>query len=207
MRPGITAVVTSIPTRNNDHLVKALGSVFSQTKPVDALVVVVDNAKQGAAINRDNGVAMVQTEWVAFLDDDDWWYPNHIEVLAAAAEESGADYIHPHYDVIGGTDPFPMFEGRQFDIADPHQIPITVLARTEVIRAVGGYSEMPDNLGPDDPGLVDPTGVRSGEDWRLTLRLGAAGYKFHHIPQRTWCWRHWAGNTAGLPSRWGQVGR
>ncbi len=46
----------------------------------------------------------MNTEWVAFLDDDDYFYPQHLEALANAAQDTGADMVYPWYDVDGGTD-------------------------------------------------------------------------------------------------------
>jgi glycosyltransferase involved in cell wall biosynthesis len=199
-REGVTAVICAIPDRKDDFLSEAIQSVFNQTFPVSAIALSIDHEGVGAAANRDRALAMVQTEWVAFLDDDDWWYPEHIAVLCGLANATGADLVHPHYDVVGGEDPFPMFEGREFDLADPHQIPVTFMVKTEAIRSVGGFS----NTGiirTDDPGQVDPSGIRSGEDWRVTLHLAQAGYRFAHTPIHTWAWRHHNNNTSGLPSR------
>jgi glycosyltransferase involved in cell wall biosynthesis len=200
LKPGVTAAICAIPDRKDLFLTEAIASVFVQTHPVEAVALSVDIEKVGAAANRDHALSMVQTEWVAFLDDDDWWYPEHIATLCHVANATGADLVHPHYDVIGGEDPFPMFEGRDFDLQDPHQIPVTFMVKTEAIRSVGGFT----NAGiirDDDPGQVDPTGVRSGEDWRVTLHLAEAGYKFAHTPLHTWAWRHHNSNTSGLPSR------
>jgi glycosyltransferase involved in cell wall biosynthesis len=202
LRDGVTAVICAIPDRKDDYLSEAIESVFDQTFPVSAIALSIDHERLGAAANRDRALDMVQTEWVAFLDDDDWWYPEHIQTLVDLANSSGADLVHPHYDVVGGEDPFPMFEGREFDLADPHQIPVTFMVKTEAIRSVGGFS----NLGiirDDDPGHVDSKskGIRSGEDWRVTLHLAEAGYKFAHTPAHTWAWRHHESNTSGLPSR------
>ena len=199
-RQRVTAVICAIPNRKGKFLAKAVNSVLEQTYPVDAVIISVDHDHVGAAMNRDNGIALVQTEWVAFLDDDDWWYPHHIASLMELAQNTGADLVHPHYDVIGGEDPFPEFEGRQFDLSDPHQIPVTFMAKTDAIRSVGGFSDM-SVVRADDPGQIDDNGIRSGEDWRLTIRLAEQGYRFAHTPLHTWAWRHHSSNTSGLPSR------
>lgn len=37
--------------------------------------------------------AMARTPWVAMLDDDCWWEPNHLEVLATIMSATGADFV------------------------------------------------------------------------------------------------------------------
>jgi glycosyltransferase involved in cell wall biosynthesis len=196
MGSDITVVVTALPNRPT-MLARALASITTQLHQPDAIVVAIDNDRLGAAGNRDRGLSMVDTEWVAFLDDDDEFYPNHLRDLARHQETHAADFVYPWFDVKGGTDPFPMHEGRDWDPADPHQVPITTLCRADMARAVGGFS-MGFDLDADD---VDADGNRAGEDFRFTLKLSAAGARIVHLNQRTWLWHHHGRNTSGLPSR------
>ncbi|HMM95396.1 glycosyltransferase [Phycicoccus sp.] len=197
----VTVVVTSIPPRGR-MLGRALESVARQTRPADAIVAVIDHHREGAALNRDNGLSMVTTDYVAFLDDDDELYPDHLARLLAAAAETGADLVYPWFDVgSGGTDPFPQFEGAPWDPAEPHQIPVTFLARTVAVHEAGGFSFGWDTAQSEDPG-VDEHGNRAGEDYRLVVRMNDRSAKIHHLPARTWVWHHHGANTSGLPSRW-----
>ena len=153
-----------------------------------------DTGREGPAVVRNRGVARVRTPWVAFLDDDDALLPHHLATLVSAATDTGADLVWPWFEVVGGHDPFPMHRGRQWDPADPHQIPITVLLRTGLFREVGGFRTIED-------GAVDAAGHRMGEDFDLWVRLSAAGAVFHHVDEITWRWHHWGGNSSGLPER------
>lgn len=186
----ITVVIPTIRGREK-MLARARQSVADQIYRPVQVIVIEDVGKAGAARNRQQGLDQVATEWVAFLDDDDEMLPGHLLALVRAQQIHGADIVWPWFDVQGGTDPFPMHEGRQWDPTNPHQIPITVLARTEAVRAVGGFHDMPE-------GSLDPRGQRAGEDWDLWLRMSAAGYRFHHVNERTWIWNHHGGNTSGL---------
>jgi glycosyltransferase involved in cell wall biosynthesis len=168
-----------------------------QTVEVANIVVSEDIQRRGAALNRDDGLNQVDTEWTAFLDDDDELYSNHLHDLLKHARQTGADLVYPWFDVIGGTDPFPMFEGLPWDNENTHQFPITFLVKTEAAKAVGGFSG--DWIDNDD---VDAMGNRAGEDWNFIQKFYGAGYKISHLNQRTWAWHHHGLNTSGLPSRW-----
>lgn len=195
---GITVVVPSIPPRG-EMLQRALASVWGQELAPDAVVVTLDNDRLGAPYNRDAGLAKVDSEYVAFLDDDDELYPTHLRLLGAVARQTNADLVYPWFDVIGGADPFAEYEGRPWQNDAPHQVPVTFLARTSAVRDALGFSGGWDPA--HDPG-VDVDGNRAGEDWQLILRLCAADARIVHLPVRTWAWHHHGGNTSGLPSRW-----
>lgn len=201
MSHDVTVVIPSIPPRGR-MLARAMESVARQTRSPSTLVVTLDHDRAGAARNRDRGLAMVTTEYVAFLDDDDELYPEHLQILMDAITAEGAALVYPWFDVgSGGTDPFPSLFGQPWDNTAPHQVPVTFLARTDAIRSVGGFSHEWDPSQGDDPG-VDEQGNRAGEDYRLILRLAERRAKIVHVPQRTWIWHHHGSNTSGLPSRW-----
>jgi hypothetical protein len=195
---GITVVIPTVAKRA-DLLSRAIASVVAQTEPPEAIIVVVDSERQGAPVVRTRGLDMVTTPWVAFLDDDDDFKPQHLQRLREHAEATGADFVFPWFDVIGGTDPFPDNEHREYDIEAPHQTTVTFLVKTEAAKAVGGFID-PDMDDMVDPG-VDGEGHRAGEEFRFVIRLARAGYKVEHLHERTWNWRHWTGNSMGMPSR------
>jgi glycosyltransferase involved in cell wall biosynthesis len=195
MLTGITAVIPTIPPRAA-MLSRTLGSVLAQTLPVAAVSVAADLNREGAPKTRDRALRAAQTEWVAFSDDDDTWLPEHLAVLTAAAEETGADYVFSYFTIVdpaGKTtswDPLGYF-GKPFNPDRPHQTTITTLVRTELAQQVG-FRQPPTNA------LID--GQRFGEDFQFTLDCVAAGAHIVHVPQRTWLWHHHGGNTSGLPT-------
>jgi glycosyltransferase involved in cell wall biosynthesis len=199
MAPGITVAIPSIPPRAA-MLVRAVSSVMAQELPAAAISIAVDLQKQGAAATRDRALQAVQTQWTAFLDDDDQMLPEHLRILMDAADQSGADFLFSYYTVAGpdGTlmphvDPLGNF-GRVFDHAAPHQTTVTTLVRTELAQQVG-FREF-----PEDGSLIE--GQRRGEDFRFVEGCVAAGAKVLHVPQRTWIYSHHQANTSGLSSRW-----
>lgn len=193
IRPGVTAVIPSIPTRR-PLLRRALASVLAQTYPVDAISVSLDRQKRGSAANRTRALSGVGTEWTALLDDDDEWMPGHVEALMDHARETGADLVYPWFIVPEGWDPWPEREGQPFDeelLRTMNYIPITVLVRTDLLWDAGGFT------------VKDPLNTESlCDDWGTWERLIAAGAKFSHLNRRTWIWHWHGGNTSGRPDRW-----
>lgn len=191
---SVTVAIPSIPPRAG-MLAEALASVCAQTRPADRIAVGIDRMREGPARIRNALLSAVRTEYVAFLDDDDLLYPQHLERLLACAAETRADMVFPWFDVRGGTDPFPQHFGKPWDPAEPRQTTITMLVRAHTLREVGGFPVS----GLDG---TDATGNRAGEDFLAVCALNDAGAKIVHLPERTWIWRHHSANTSGLQSRW-----
>jgi glycosyltransferase involved in cell wall biosynthesis len=212
MIPGVTVVIPSIPPREALRE-RAAGSAWAALQRLDAsgllpersgtgVLIVQDSARKGAARTRHLGLTQVQTEYVAFLDDDDVMLPDHLEKLYGAAVEHQADYLWSRFVIVhsdGSLQPGPAFLGekafRQWDDNDPCQTTITTLVRTELALDVGGFEQF------DDTGeLID--GQRRGEDFEFTMRCREGGAEFRHVPAVTWHWFHHGANTSGLPDRW-----
>lgn len=191
MDQSITVCIPSIPKRLKYLTERALPSVLKQTVPVADIAIATDYNRIGAWDARNRATRMARTEWVGFLDDDDELMPHHFETLLKAATENNADVVWGWFDVVGGTDPFPMHRGRQWDINDPHIFPITCMVRRELIELSGAQF------------LVDThnLGDWHAQDFPFWKALYDAGAKFFAIPDTTWKWYHHGENTSGLGSR------
>lgn len=188
---NVTIVIPHIPVRTK-LLTRALGSIMTQTVMPADIIVVTDAQHDGAAMTRNRGLSMVETEYVAFLDDDDWLYSDHLEQCMWEIREWNADVVYPWFDVVNGTDPLGMF-GKPFDpehLKISNYIPVTVVAKTATLRDVGGFTPHPDAAG------------HPNEDWGCWLAVHNAGGKIMHTPHRTWTWDHSTGNTSGRGDRW-----
>ena len=188
----VSVCIPSIPTRSDLLKSRALSSVLTQTHPVSEICISLDLKKDGAWENRNNATKMANSEWIAFLDDDDEFQPHHVETLLNAAHEQQADVVWGWFDVIGGSDPFPMHRGRQWNINDPHIFPITcIVRRSLVLDSKAMFMPEESNIGA--------WGIQDFPFWKSVYD---AGGKFLAIPDTTWNWYHHHANTSGLPNRW-----
>lgn len=200
--PAVSVVIPTVAPRA-DYLERALESVRRQDYPGEVRIIVeLDTTRGGATETRNRGLAQVKTPWVAFVDDDDEILPNHISLCMSAALENNVDLVYswfnqPEYNWDGlAINEKPAFghpfdeEAKQWLLTKANFIPVTVLARTELMHKVGGFSPVPwakpDNL---------------CEDWGCWIKLIESGAKFYHLPKKTWVWHHWAGNTSGQSDR------
>lgn len=192
MTLDITVVTPAHPARlHNGLLQRALRSAFEQTYAPAAFSVAVDTERRGAGWTRQRALEGARTEWVAYLDSDDTWYPHHLETLAGLVEAHGADYAYSFFD--GNTMPGweTTHRGRQMDPKDPHHTTMTVLVRRELSLAAGFVQ-------PDGPMHQE----WSGEDWQHQLACIAAGAKFIGTGEITWTYQvDHGGNTSGLPGQ------
>ncbi len=192
----ITVCIPTIPQRRS-KLRQAVTSVAVQNYPAAAINIAYDLKGDGSAVTRNRALAGVQTEWVAFLDDDDTLLPNHLELLAKGQEESGADVIYGLPRVIGSQGQ-PLQRHWQWggpekfdpDLLKQHSyITVSSLVRTQYAQDCGGFRYQPASNGAayDDHGFY--------------LNLLDAGAKFHHIHQETFIWNHHGQNTSGRPDQ------
>jgi glycosyltransferase involved in cell wall biosynthesis len=192
----ITVAIPSHPARiYNGMLNRAINSVMAQTYRAAGISVAMDLDRDGAPRTRQRALDAVQTDWVAFLDSDDWFLHHHLALLVQGQIDSGADYIYSWFKTDPpGCDPFPITHfTNPWDDANPRQTTITVLVRTELAKAVGFWDITDEETFPD--------GKRIGEDWIFTLGCMDKGGKIHHVVERSWVWSHHGANTSGLPDR------
>lgn len=189
MRPGITVAIACHPARiRNGLLMRALGSVNAQTLQPAAIVIVNDVEKQGAGWTRRQCLDLVNTEWVAWIDSDDEWLPEHLEKLMRVAVETDSVYVFPYFN---GRDPLGHF-GRPFDPCHPHHTTMGILERTDLAREAG----FPDTA---------TSGRFSNEDWGHITAFAQIccerGLRMTHLAERTFHYHQGHGNTSGKPGQ------
>ena len=176
----------------------------------DAFPVLLDEPRQrrgrSAAANR--GVALAKEELVAFLDDDDRCFPDHIERLAAGHRQGPEPVVYSDAVTVvygqGEAGWEPRIRTLQYSLDfDPdylllaNYIPIhTLLLPRELFTKVGGFDE----------------GIEYSEDWDFLIRLSAET-SFRHLRAVTCEYRvfeaqsgdpnptHVAAGAGGVPGR------
>ena len=184
---------------------RALASVRAQTVLPADTIVVVDDQLRGAAWARNQGLARVRTRWVAWLDDDDELFPQHLEALLVGQGVSGADLVYSYPEFVGvdehgrpARDPLAVSQDgvwvKPFGVPfGPEQenhlryqgnfIPVTYLADAAKVRAAGGFP---------------PSGGKGmEEDYQLLINLLNDGATFHHVAEITWRYHFHDANTGG----------
>jgi len=205
-----TLVSVIIPTYNRpEMLAEALASVFSQTHKIYEIIVVNDagedvkevisafnannvityichSTNKGLASSRNSGLEIAKGKYITYLDDDDIFYPDHLETLITFLEAS--DYKIAYTDAIR-ADQVLQKDGK-------YKI---VPSGLYMSRDFSRKSLLKNNISPVhcfmheksclEGGIrFDPT-LLSHEDWDLWIRL-ARKYDFQHIKKATVEYRH-----------------
>lgn len=214
MYQNVAVVIPTIPERN---ATASAVSVFNQTRKPASIHVLTAGPEDNAALTRNHALGILRIasdiEWVAVLDDDDVWLPNHLEVLAGIAEQMSPSVavVHGWYENADETgtyndalDPAQMPDGRHptealnglynRDLKDALQqkawLPVTALYRASALLRVGGW----------------PVGDEL-EDWGLYKSLISYGFNIYGTTTRTWVWNHHSRHTSGKPNKREQVYR
>jgi hypothetical protein len=188
-QPGITVAVAAHPARFGQHglLTRALTSVVAQTQQPEAIIVVNDRDRKGAGWTRQTLLRLVDTEWIAWLDSDDEWDPEHLAKLHQVAVATDAVFV---FSWFHGPDPLGHF-GLPFNPCTPHHTTMNVLVRTDLAREVG----FPDSSAPP----------YSNEDWAFITGVSKLacerGLNMVHLAERTWTYHQHGQNSSGLPGQ------
>jgi signal peptidase I/CTP:molybdopterin cytidylyltransferase MocA len=147
---------------------------------VDGVTLVNHETSRGRSAAANAGVKAAKNEYVAFLDDDDLYYPEHLATLASAARGSNAAawYSDAVSAFIDGETREPMrIYARDFDrevLLVDNYIPLpTLLMRRADFLDLGGFDPAFDLF----------------EDWDFLIRLSQRG-DFVHVPRITCEIRH-----------------
>lgn len=142
VRPTISVV---IPTYQRGEVVEsAIQSVLSQSELPQEIIVVDDGSTDdtrmrvaafdgpvryvykpnaGASAARNLGVTLATGEWLAFLDSDDVWRPDHLSEMATAIERTDGrcDYYFSDAVFAGRSNSASWFEFCNFDPKSPFE--------------------------------------------------------------------------------------
>ena len=206
-----------VPTHNRPQMLKeAVESALAQTFQDFEIIIVLNGAslesvemaaRLGAnakikvveiedstlAASRNFGLGYAQGEWTAFLDDDDIWEPEKLELQLSAAASTGVDVVTCNFGAFNrdgdlsdaGLRPRP----RGLSFAEALMLGnyvsggSAVMVKTAKIRSLGGFD----------------ASMRGCEDWDMWRRL-AWDSEFHFLDHALVRYRRHATNmTTNLP--------
>ena len=214
MKSNITAIIPVYNGRR--YLREAVESIAHQTLLPDRLIVIDDGSTDGSlevleglalpmpltvqtqvnagqAASRNKGIALADTEFIALLDQDDVWYPRHLEVLVQPLREdpdvgwaySNCDSVAEDGTILNARflDCFPITHPKR-DLRtclseEMFILPSASVIRKRAIEAVQGFDEQ----------LV------GYEDDDLFLRLFVEGWGNVYFPESHSFWRLHGANT------------
>lgn len=130
----------------------------------------LDKPSGHEAYPKNFGMLEAKGQYIAMLDDDDWYKKDCLKILYKYQKHANADVVYGDYVIIKkdgkkeigwSVDFDPVLLGKMNYIAGT-----VALVKKEVLLAVGGFDET----------------VPKFKDWNLWLRINKAGYKFLHVP-------------------------
>jgi len=191
-----------IPTRNReDYLREAVASVLAQQgvtfellivndgdplqqSHADRRVTVLDNHKRTAVPARNLGITSAKGEYIAFLDDDDFWIDHHHLAKALKAFEQQVDFYFAN-----GEMRFPDGSIKVFD--QDATMETLKHDNTILISAVCYRRSLHASLGKFDESIPYYW------DWDWYLRMALAPFKLQHERQPAVAIRVHQGNMSG----------
>jgi glycosyltransferase involved in cell wall biosynthesis len=198
-----------IPTYNHSrYLGRALQSIHDQTYR-NWEVIIVDNHSTDdtfdvvkkfddprvtylkihndgiIAASRNMGINAARGNWLAFLDSDDWWSADKLEICSKYIDDN-LDLIHHDLDVVYDQ---PSFFNRRLTCSRQLKPPMledllikgnaivnsTVIVRKKLLKKIGGISE--------DKNMV------ASEDYNTWLRIAAVTERFKYVPKSLGCYQ------------------
>ena len=145
-------------------------SVREQTQPVYAHLI--DDAPGDMGDLYNNLVDKVETEWVALLDDDNYWHGHHVNTIVQALHNADVVYTwdssgsRPRHNV--NDKPYEWIEWLG---EDSNWLDTSCAYRVSKWKEIGGMA------GADGTQL---------KDWDLCKRMVEAKARFVCVPQATW---------------------
>jgi glycosyltransferase involved in cell wall biosynthesis len=196
---GVTVV---LPTMGRPEVLRALESVRGQTYTEVQTVVVLDDpsrasfvrgvldketlivtsGRTGGANARNVGLRAAATEFVAFLDDDDWWESDKLSAQVQELLTDGGDlsFTGTYFHEANGSVRILPNRPQEIDETvasylvgrpglkhgDGYIQTSSILGRTDLIQRIGWDADLPKH-----------------QDWDLVVRLAHAGSRLTYTPR------------------------
>ncbi|MDA7738812.1 glycosyltransferase [Amylibacter sp.] len=198
-----------IPTYNHSrYLGRALQSIYDQTYGNWEAIIVDNHSTDDTsdvvkkfddprvsyfkihnngiiAASRNMGINAAKGNWLAFLDSDDWWSANKLEICSKYIDDN-LDLIHHDLDLVYDQ---PSFFRRHVTCSRQLEAPVlkdlltkgnaivnsSVIVRRKLLTKIGGISE--------DKNMV------ASEDYNTWLKIAALTDRFRYLPKSLGCYQ------------------
>jgi len=169
-------IVTEDGSRDRtEEIVTAFAATVSQTVRYTR-----HDPNRGLPATRNAGFASARAQWIALLDSDDLWMPEHLAIGQAAIARTGADFIH------SGSVLFDSDNGRELELRAPspelcQSLPLSLFDARYVIQpsSVLLHRDLWERAGRFDPDF------RYVEDRDMWLRCARAGARIEYTGYNT----------------------
>ncbi len=152
---------------------------------------IVNRLNPGASGSRNAGAAASRAEYIAFLDDDDVWLPEHLARAMAELDRTGADAVISGLRRIkhdGAVQPIVIppraaIEGRMFD-KNFGMTGSNLVIRRSTFERIGGFD----------------VALPVFNDWDFLIRMLAGGVGYAVVQDLTVEWREHEGDRISTPT-------
>ena len=149
---------------------------------------------RGQAITRNKGIEVSKGPFLAFLDSDDYWLPNTLEILVETIKKEEVDFVFCSFSrlVNGQILDEPLSEFPAGKISSLQMMAILRLYNPLVIHGVLTYRAHVAQVGGFE---ISPMLMNCSEDYSLWIRLALSGKTFFGLPLRLAVYRRHPGGT------------
>lgn len=120
----------------------------------DVEAIVIDRENRGVSYTRNEGIRRASGTYVAFLDADDQWLPEKIQMQVDCMEKTGADLVSCQKTQAAAGSPVSVITLKDL-LFKNYLFTSGVMAKRQVLLDTGGFQE----------------DMRYGEDYHLWLRI------------------------------------
>lgn len=173
-------IIDDCSSDNTPNIIKRYASL-------DERIILISNTKNlGPALSRNTGIKICQGRYIAFIDSDDWWYPDKLNKQLAFMQNNGYEFTFSDYeDCDEHLNVLHTFK----------QQPILTLKDAQKGCSVGTPGAMYDT---SRIGKLYMPNMRRSEDWGLWLKILQKTKNAYAYPEALWKYRHLPGSVSSF---------